>query len=119
MAKGEIHDPLVIIGSLERGDVTASLNEEITKVLKALQEAAGPKSKARGSVSLSLKFELQGQSCSIEADISSKVPKAQRSSSFRCLLGVTRFAMREHLLHDLAFVAAETGLPVFEGKPEA
>ena len=81
MAKGEIRDPLVIIGSLERGDVTASLNEEITKVLKALQEAAGPKSKARGCVSLSLKFEVQGQSCSIEADISSKVPKAQRSSS--------------------------------------
>ena len=28
-------------------------------------------------------------------------------------------AMREHLLHDLAFVSAETELPVFEGKPEA
>jgi hypothetical protein len=80
MAK-EIRDPLTIIGSLERGDVTAALGEEIEKTLKALYDAAGPKGKAKGTVTLTLAFDVQGQSCGVEAAIASKTPKTKRSTS--------------------------------------
>lgn len=80
MAK-EIRDPLMLIGTLERGDVTVALEDEIKRSLALLYEAAGPKGKAKGSVTLTLNFEVQGATCSIEAGIASKTPKQKRSTT--------------------------------------
>lgn len=78
----KIRDATQIIGMLERGDVAQALSVEIEKALVALQDAAGPKSKAKGSVTLKLNLEVLGQSVEIEADITSKVPKPKRGRSF-------------------------------------
>lgn len=80
MAK-EIRDPLMIVGMLERGDLALALGEEIEKTLKAVSESAGPKGKAKGSVTLKLDFRAEGVSLWVEADISSKPPKTTRSST--------------------------------------
>lgn len=80
MAK-EIRDPLMIIGTLERGDVTAALESEISDTLQILYDAAGPKGKVKGSVTLTLNFEVQGQSCSVEAGVASKTPKQKRATT--------------------------------------
>ena len=77
----EIRDPLMIIGTLERGDVTVALEEEIKRTLALLYEAAGPKGKAKGTVTLTLAFDVQGVSCSVLAGVASKTPKQKRSST--------------------------------------
>lgn len=76
-----INDPLVMIGSLERGDFAADLSAEIRKILPELQEIAGDRGRATGTVALTFKFSVKGETVEIEADLSSKTPKKQRASS--------------------------------------
>lgn len=71
-----------IIGRLENGDLAHDLSGEIRAVIQALQEAAGDKHVAKGSVTLTLKFEQQGIKTEIDAEISSKTPKKTRPRSF-------------------------------------
>lgn len=68
-----------IIARIERGDAAHDLTMEIAKVLESLRDAAGPKSKAKGSVTLKLEFAVEGQVVEIAADISSKMPKLKRA----------------------------------------
>lgn len=73
-----------IIGILENGEVNSDLSDEIGRTLERLQDladAAG-KRKVKGSVTVKLNFEVSGKQVEIEADISSKTPKASRSRSF-------------------------------------
>jgi hypothetical protein len=70
-----------IIGVIERGDAAHDLTLEIEKVVKACQDAAGPKTKAKGQVILKLDFEVEDRFIEIKADISSKVPKLKRGST--------------------------------------
>lgn len=71
-----------LLAMLEDGDLSNDLFNEITKVLDALREAAGPKSKAKGSVTLTLNFEVEGVSTEISTDIKSKMPKQKRARSW-------------------------------------
>jgi hypothetical protein len=77
----EIRDPLLIIGQLERGDFVADLNAEIQKVIPELQALAGDRGRASGTVSLTFKFTVKGDTCEIEGSIDSKTPKKTRGSS--------------------------------------
>jgi hypothetical protein len=77
-----IRDATQIIGMLENGDLANDLSNEISHVLEKLRDAAGPKGKAKGSVSLKLTFAVEGVSTEIDADIASKVPKLTRARSF-------------------------------------
>lgn len=79
-----IRDSQTIIGSLESGEVSASLSREITETLQALKEHTGgrPKAKAKGKVTLTLDIEVEGGAAEITADIQSKRPKAVRGASF-------------------------------------
>lgn len=70
-----------IIGVIERGDAADDLTKEVNKVLEALRDAAGPKSTAKGSVTLKLNFAVQGQTIEIDAEIGSSIPKAKRARS--------------------------------------
>lgn len=81
MSTPQIRECTQIIGMIERGDAAHDLTVEIEKVLLALQDAAGPKTAAKGSVTLALKFEVVGQNLTIEADITSKTPKKKRAQS--------------------------------------
>lgn len=77
----EIRQATELLGVIERGDAAHDLTLEIEKVLKALQDAGGPKQKVSGSVTLKLQFHLEGSYLRIEADIGSKTPKVKRNST--------------------------------------
>lgn len=79
-----IRDAQTIIGTLESGEVSAELGRQITDALAKLKEQAGdrPKVKAKGSVSLTLKMEVENGTATITAEISQRLPKQVRSGSF-------------------------------------
>jgi hypothetical protein len=81
-----IRDAQTIIGMLEGGEVSADLSKEITETLAAMRERAGSKGKVSGSVSLKIKFDMEGNTTSISVDIESKRPKPQRGNSFYWVL---------------------------------
>jgi hypothetical protein len=74
-----IRDSVQIIGMLERGETAQALTEEIEHALKDLADLAGPKTKAKGSVTLKLSFCVEGTSVEIEPEIITKLPKSKRS----------------------------------------
>lgn len=79
-----IRDAQTIIGTLESGEVSAELGRQITDALSKLKEIAGDRAKvkAKGSVSLILKLEVESGTATITAEIAQKLPKPVRGSSF-------------------------------------
>ena len=77
-----IRDAAQAIAILEDGELVENLSDEAKRVRKLLYEAAGPKGKAKGSITLKLSFEVSGSSCEIEASVDVKVPKPKRGTSF-------------------------------------
>lgn len=80
MAK-KIKDGPTILGLLDRGELMAkfvNLNEE---TLRKLREQAGPKGKAKGSITLKLNMEVQGSSVQIESVLEAKTPKEKGSTT--------------------------------------
>lgn len=79
-----IRDAQTIIGALENGEVAAELSTTITGALKQLKEMCGnrPKAKAKGTVTLTLHLDVEQSSVTVEAEISQKLPKKPRGSSF-------------------------------------
>ena len=78
----KIRDSLQVIGMLERGVVAGELSDAIEKTLQILQDAAGGKGKATGSVTLKLDFTVQGSNVEIEPAITTKHPKVKRPRTF-------------------------------------
>jgi hypothetical protein len=83
-----IRDAQTIIGALEGGEAAAELSKEITETLAALKEQTGGRAKAKvkGSVTLKLDIEVEGNNATITADIQSKRPRPVRGSSFYWVL---------------------------------
>src|SRR5258708_2982802 len=81
MSQKVIRQATELLGVLNRGDDAHDMSIEIEKVFKAGQDAAGPKTKAKGQVTLVLDFEVEGSFLEIRADIKSKVPKIKRGST--------------------------------------
>ena len=77
-----IRDAVTMLGMLEDGSLSRDLSGEINQVLAKLRDLAGNKGKAKGRVTLSLDFEVEGSSTVINAAIASKTPATKRSSSF-------------------------------------
>ncbi|TPK15207.1 hypothetical protein FJ872_19625 [Mesorhizobium sp. B2-5-9] len=81
----KIRDAQTIIGMLEGGELAAALSGDITETLtklKDLSDTMGRKAKVKGKVTLTLDFEVEAGSVNVLAGIDTKVPKAQRGSSF-------------------------------------
>lgn len=70
-----------ILAVVEHGDLNADLSAEIGKVLSALQDLCPPKGKVTGTVSVTMRLTVEGNTVSIEPSIDSKVPKKPRGSS--------------------------------------
>ena len=75
----KIKDPAIVLRMLEGGDFAPHLQDEMNAVLKALKDAAGTKGKAKGYLNLRLNFEVEGASCSITPELTTKIPKTTRS----------------------------------------
>lgn len=79
-----IRDAQTIIGILERGDLAASLSEEISGTLAEMKDRSdqAPKEKVKGEISLKLKLTMEMGTVTIVGELASKRPKAPRGSSF-------------------------------------
>ena len=82
MSMRKIRDATEIIARLEGGDLAADLSKEIETAIVALTEHAGDRNVARGSLTLTLSFEIAHGKAEITADIKSKLPKRLRRTSF-------------------------------------
>ncbi|MCP1200090.1 hypothetical protein [Notoacmeibacter sp. MSK16QG-6] len=76
-----IREPQVLIGMLEEGELAESMKRELAETLTALSDAAGPKGKATGHVSLKLNLKVEAGMVTISADLASKRPKEERRAS--------------------------------------
>ena len=76
-----IREAQMFLGVLEDGQLTRDLSETMKDVLVDLVEHAGPKGKAKGSVSLQVNFTVSGGTVEITSDLKSKKPKESRAST--------------------------------------
>lgn len=90
-----------IIGILENGDLASDLGEHIREALHALRQEAGEKNKAKGSVSLKLEFEVEGEKCEIRGEITAKLPKRVRPRSFLFVTDAGELSREHPRQHDM------------------
>lgn len=78
-----IRDGATIIGLLEGGELVQDIGRETTALVAELTEVAGdrPKSKAKGSVTITLSFEVEEGMVTINATLAVKKPKRPRATS--------------------------------------
>ncbi|MCC4299343.1 hypothetical protein [Aurantimonas coralicida] len=76
-----IRDPQALIGLLEEGELAETMKRELADTLTALNEAAGPKGKANGHVTLKLNLKVEAGMVTIQSDLTSKRPKEERRST--------------------------------------
>ncbi len=76
-----IREMPALIGWLEGGELAEKMRDELQAVVAALNEAAGPKGKAKGSLTLKLKLEVAMGRVEITGEIASNKPKEERGST--------------------------------------
>ena len=78
----KIRDATQLLAMLEDGELAQDLSTEVNELLAKLRDAAGPKTKAKGSVTLKLNFTVEGVATEIDTEIVVKAPKSKRGKSF-------------------------------------
>ncbi|WP_062111093.1 hypothetical protein [Aureimonas sp. AU40] len=77
----KIRDVQTVIGLLEDGQLAQDFSDLLQKTLADLKELAGPKGKAKGSVTLKMDLTAEGGTVTINSDIAAKTPKSGRAAS--------------------------------------
>ena len=77
----EIRDIGSLIGYLEGGELSDEIRKDTRELVAYLHEHAGPKGKAKGTLTLTIGFDVQGSSLTIVADVATKKPKKARGST--------------------------------------
>lgn len=70
-----------MVGMIDDGDLAREFTEEFQKVNAAVREAAGPKGKAKGSITLKIDIEAAGGTVTFSGEVVPKAPKKKRGSS--------------------------------------
>ena len=70
-----------LLAWLEGGELSEKMREELRETVAALDEAAGPKGKAKGSLSLKLNLTVTAGRVEITAELATKRPKEERGST--------------------------------------
>lgn len=78
----QVRDPLQIMGMLDGGQFAEDLKAEFADVIDTLAELSGPKRPKKGSVTLTINFEVEEDRCTVSGAIKSKTPEAPRGGSF-------------------------------------
>lgn len=83
-----LRDAPPILGSLESGDLMAEVGKTLTEAMQQLDDITGrrPKAKAKGHVTLKLVIEVENGTTNITAEVTAKVPKPPRPSTFFWLM---------------------------------
>lgn len=77
-----LRDVTHLFAYLEGGELKPEIESKLKDTLDALADAAGPKGKAKGSVTIKINFVLEGQTVEVKGEVSNKVPKVERPRSF-------------------------------------
>lgn len=75
----QVHE---VIALIERGDFQAEASVQMQALLQRLGELAGPKGKAKGTLMLTLNFEVDGRNVAIVGETKTKAPKDVRARTF-------------------------------------
>lgn len=70
------------LGIVERGDFQADASTAMQALLQKLGDIAGAKGKAKGEMTITLTFEVEGRSVGVSGDFKVKAPKEKRGRSF-------------------------------------
>lgn len=83
-----IREATTILGAMEDGELAKELSRQITDSLRQLKEQCGnrPKAKAKGKVVLTIDMEVESGAVTMTADVTAKVPKPPRASTFYWVL---------------------------------
>ena len=81
-----IREGTQIVGLIDDGDLSREFTEEFQKVNAAVKEAAGPKGKAKGSITLKIEISAEGGIVVFAGEVVSKAPKKKRGSSMYWVL---------------------------------
>lgn len=76
-----IREGTSMVALIDDGDLSREFTEEFQKVNAAVKEAAGPKGKSKGSITLKIDITCEGGVVVLAGDIVAKVPKKKRGSS--------------------------------------
>lgn len=79
----KIRDAKIVLHDLEHGETMAELSAEMTGLVAFLQSLTHnrPKARAKGTITLVLKFAVEGDTVDISPDIKVKKPEKPRNSS--------------------------------------
>ncbi|MBB3996908.1 hypothetical protein [Aureimonas pseudogalii] len=77
----KIRDATVVLGMLEDGQFASDLSESIRATLDALNERAGTKGKAKGSIAVKLDLVVSNGMVTIDCTLDAKTPKPERGST--------------------------------------
>lgn len=75
----QVHE---VIALIERGDFQAEASAQMQALLQRLGVLAGPKGKAKGTLTLTLNFEVDGRNVAIVGETKTKAPKDVRARTF-------------------------------------
>lgn len=67
------------IGLIERGDFAADVSSEMQKLLQDMGAMCGETGKAKGEITLKIKFDVEGRHVALTGDYSVKAPKVTRA----------------------------------------
>ncbi len=76
-----VREPQALLGMLEGGEFVGKLQSELTDTLQSLSEAAGPKGKASGHVTVKLSLKVEAGMVTVTPEITAKKPKEEFGSS--------------------------------------
>lgn len=79
MSKGIIHDFLQAIGLIGRGRTHEKLNDEMARLIQAMQDH--PEDKASGSITLTMKFTKLVDRIDLQPEIKTVLPKEKGLAS--------------------------------------
>lgn len=78
MTEREFTQVAEAVGLIERGDFHAEASNEMQELLMRLGEIAGASGKAKGEITIKLKFEVEGRHVSVSGEFTTKEPKIAR-----------------------------------------
>ncbi|MUZ53068.1 hypothetical protein GOZ97_07620 [Agrobacterium vitis] len=75
-----INEASVLLGILEHGELNQDLSAKLKEVVGFLRDLSmeSPKTKFKGEVTLTMKFEMHNDMVTVNNEIKTKIPKVQR-----------------------------------------
>lgn len=74
MSNSRLRSFTAAIASVERGDIASELDENMSEIIRVLQE----RGKGKASLTLTVNFDADGERIDLDCDVKTRLPKKQR-----------------------------------------